>query len=129
MQQLLDNLPATFNLTTSLKDFIRRIKTSKTADEERSIITNECARIRNALKSDDKTSIHKNMTKLLYINLLGYPTQFGLVESTKLIGSQYFGDKRIGYLAFMIFLEDNFDFLILVTNSLEKDIQSSNQYS
>lgn len=50
---------------------------------------------------------HRNIAKLLFINLLGkalisnlpgYPTHFGQVECIKLLASASYTEKRIGYL-------------------------------
>lgn len=41
---------------------------------------------------------HRNVAKLLYMHMLGYPTHFGQMECIKLLASSKFAEKRIGYL-------------------------------
>ena len=41
---------------------------------------------------------HRNVAKLLYIQMLGYPTHFGQMECIKLIAANTYPEKRIGYL-------------------------------
>ena len=43
----------------------------------------------------------------MFISMLGYPTHFGQMECLKLISSNNFPEKRIGYLGLMLLLDEN----------------------
>ena len=137
-------------MALKLRDLIRSIRESKTAAEERAIVAKECAEIRASFNSNDSSTRHRNISKLLvcfilassslasflyvfakcsclfvcfqpqYIHMLGYPTAFGQMECLKLIISPLYSDKRIGYLGLMLLLDENQEVITLVTNSLQK---------
>ena len=62
-----------------LRDLIRNIRSCKTAADERAIIQKECAEIRNGFREEDNVFRCRNVAKVLYIYMLGYPAHFGQV--------------------------------------------------
>ena len=104
------------------------MRACKTLAEERETIAKECAAIRTAFKDEDNPYRHRNVAKLLFIHMLGYPTHFGQMECLKLIASQKFPEKRIGYLGLMLLLDEDTEVLMLVTNSLKNDLNHANQF-
>ncbi|AFZ81071.1 adaptin, gamma, putative [Theileria equi strain WA] len=112
----------------SVKELVRNIRSSKTAAEERAVLAKECAKIRSSLHDETSVSRRKNVSKLLFIHLLGYPTNFGQIECIKLIASSKFTDKRIGYLALNLLLTEESEVLMLATNSIKMDLNSPNPY-
>lgn len=99
---------------------IRAIRACKTAAEERAVVRKECAAIRDAINENDQDYRHRNLAKLMFIHMLGYPTHFGQMECLKLIASAGFPEKRIGYLGLMLLLDERQEVLMLVTNSLKQ---------
>ncbi|KAL8534094.1 hypothetical protein ACS0TY_010203 [Phlomoides rotata] len=117
-----------FSSGTRLRDMIRAIRASKTAAEERAVVRKECASIRAAISENDQDYSHRNLAKLMFIHMLGYPTHFGQMECLKLIASPGFSEKRIGYLGLMLLLDERQEVLMLVTNSIKQDLNHTNQY-
>ena len=115
-------------MSIRLRELIRNVRACKTQADERGCIHKECAAIRTAFKEENNELRHRNVAKLLFIHMLGYPTHWGQMECLKLIAGGKFLEKRIGYLGLMILLDERQEVLMLVENSLKNDLQSSNQY-
>ncbi|MCJ1353120.1 MAG: clathrin associated protein complex large subunit [Icmadophila ericetorum] len=115
---------------SSLKQFIRNVRASKTIADERAVVQKESAAIRASFReeSGDSNTRRNNVAKLLYLFTLGERTHFGQIECLKLLASPKFADKRLGYLGTMLLLDENQEVLTLVTNSLSNDLNHSNQY-
>lgn len=92
------------------------------------MITKELALIRTAFKEEDNLYRHRNVAKLLFMHMLGYPSHFGQMECLKLISSPKFPEKRIGYLALALLLTEDNEVLVLATNSIQSDLGHSNQF-
>uniref|UniRef100_K3WEF7 AP-1 complex subunit gamma n=1 Tax=Globisporangium ultimum (strain ATCC 200006 / CBS 805.95 / DAOM BR144) TaxID=431595 RepID=K3WEF7_GLOUD len=115
-------------MSQKLRDLIRNVRSCKTAAEERAVIAKESALIRTAFKEHDKQHRYRNVAKLLFIHMLGYPSHFGQMECVKLIASPLFGEKRMGYLGLILLLTDTEDVLTLVTNSMKIDLTNQNHF-
>jgi len=115
-------------MSIRLRELIRNVRACKTQADERGCIHKECAAIRTAFKEESNELRHRNVAKLLFIHMLGYPTHWGQMECLKLIAGNKFLEKRIGYLGLMILLDERQEVLMLVENSLKNDLQSANQY-
>lgn len=92
------------------------------------MIQKESAAIRTAFKSTDTTYRYRNVAKLLYMHMLGYPTHFGQMESLNLISAAGFPEKRIGYLALSLLLDERQQVLMMATNSIKTDLSSPNPF-
>ncbi|KAI1436062.1 adaptin N terminal region-domain-containing protein [Xylaria sp. CBS 124048] len=115
---------------SSLKQFIRNVRATKTIADERAVIQKESAAIRASFReeSHDHNVRRNNVAKLLYLFTLGEKTHFGQIECITLLASPRFADKRLGHLATSLLLDEKQSVLTLVTNSLKSDLGHSNQY-
>lgn len=110
------------------RELIRQVRECKTAAEERAVIARSSAEIRTALKDPEDPYRHRHVAKLMFMHMLGYPTHFGQMECVKLIATNSYPQKRIGYLALMLLLDERQEVTMLVTNSLKQDLEHGNQY-
>jgi len=67
-------------LNVRVKELVRRIRSCKTIQDERDTIQKECALIRTSFKEEESEVRARNVAKLLYIHMLGYPAHFGQVS-------------------------------------------------
>ncbi|XP_007949400.1 AP-1 complex subunit gamma-like 2 [Orycteropus afer afer] len=110
-----------------LQDLIEEIRGAKTQAQEREVIQKECAHIRASFRDGDPLHRHRQLAKLLYVHMLGYPAHFGQMECLKLIASPRFSDKRVGYLGAMLLLDERQDAHLLITNSIKNDLSQGIQ--
>ncbi|KAM5340804.1 AP-1 complex subunit gamma-like 2 isoform 1-T1 [Glossophaga mutica] len=110
-----------------LQDLIEEIRGAKTQAQEREVIQRECAHIRASFRDGDPLQRHRQLAKLLYVHMLGYPAHFGQMECLKLIASPRFIDKRVGYLGAMLLLDERQDAHLLITNSIKNDLSQGIQ--
>ena len=107
-------------MSKRLRDLIKDVRGCKTAAEEREVIQKESANIRTSIKNDEPEYRHRNVAKLLFIHMMGFPTHWGQMECLKLIASNTYSDKRIGYLGLMILMDEQQEILTMVTNHMKK---------
>ena len=79
-------------MSIRLRELIRNVRACKTQADERACIHKECASIRTAFKEESNELRHRNVAKLLFIHMLGYPSHFGQMECLKLIASTRFAE-------------------------------------
>lgn len=111
-----------------LRELIRAVRGCKTAAEERALVQKECAAIRLAFRENRESSRSVNMLKLLYITMLGYPTEFGQMEVVKLLGQADYSGKRVGYLTLAVIMDETHEVLTLAENHIKRDLSNSNAF-
>ncbi|CCW67171.1 unnamed protein product [Phytomonas sp. Hart1] len=105
-----------------LRELIRSVRMCKTPTEERELINRESAWIRKEFREGTPYLRTRNMLKLLYVGLLGYPTEFGQLEVINLLSQPDFSGRRIGYLALQIIMDENDEVLTLSENRMISDM-------
>lgn len=108
----------------TLKDLIRAYRACTSKSEERALVKKEAAHIRDLFREGDRHFQRRNITKLLFFHMNGYPTDFGITECIKLCASSNFADKRVAYLGLTILVDETEQLLMLMTNSLKQDLNN-----
>lgn len=98
------------NQMKGLHQFIVDLRNSKDQEEEYKKIRTEANSIQNKFQSTTLNNYQKKkyICKLIYIFILGYSdlVNYGLNESIELIKSNTFSEKKLGYLAVAILLNN-----------------------
>ncbi len=99
-------------------------------EQERARVDKELANIRTKFKQGARMSNYqkkKYCWKLLYIYMLGYEVEFGHMEAVSLVSSDNFPEKQVGYMVTTVLLNESHEFIRLVINSIQKDLNSRNE--
>jgi AP-1 complex subunit gamma-1 len=115
-------------MSKRLRDLIREVRQCRTAASEREAVAKESAAIRDSFTKNEVHYRQRNVAKLLYIHMLGYPTKFGQMEPLKLLSSAEYSDKRVGYLGMQLLLDETQEVLMLATNSVKTDLNHPNPF-
>ena len=111
-----------------LHNFIRDLKNAATPDKEAKRVREELAKIRAKFRGEkelDTYSKKKYVWKLLYIFMLGYEVDFGVIEAIALLALSGYAEKSCGYLAVTLLLDEEHDMMQLVINSVRRDLVTS----
>uniref|UniRef100_A0A803SMH7 AP-4 complex subunit epsilon n=1 Tax=Anolis carolinensis TaxID=28377 RepID=A0A803SMH7_ANOCA len=98
------------------------------AHEEEKLIQQELKNLK-ATVSAPTTSLRlmkECMVRLIYCEMLGYEASFGYIHAIKLAQQGNLFEKRVGYLTVSLFLHENHELLLLLVNTVVKDLQSTN---
>jgi AP-2 complex subunit alpha len=111
-----------------LHNFIRDLKNASTPEKETKRVAEELAKVRTKFRGGKELTPYekkKYVTKLLYIFMLGYDVDFGVIESVHLLAMVGFAEKIVGYLAVSLLLDEHHEMMQLVINSVRNDLQLS----
>ncbi|MGH0119015.1 UNVERIFIED_CONTAM: hypothetical protein FKN15_003564 [Acipenser sinensis] len=126
----LDSQPGTGKLsgTSKLGNLIRNIAELTSKHDEEKLIKKELAAIKEHVSSPNTTlrQMKEIMVRMIYCEMLGYEASFGYIHAIKLAQQGSLLEKRVGYLAVSLFLNESHELLLLLVNTVLKDLQSTN---
>ncbi|XP_016065640.1 PREDICTED: AP-4 complex subunit epsilon-1 isoform X2 [Miniopterus natalensis] len=96
--------------------------------EEEKLIQQELSNLKAAVSAPTTTlkMMKECMVRLIYCEMLGYDASFGYIHAIKLAQQGNLLEKRVGYLAVSLFLHESHELLLLLVNTVVKDLQSTN---
>ncbi|XP_076588310.1 AP-4 complex subunit epsilon-1 isoform X2 [Chaetodon auriga] len=126
----LDSQPGSAKLssTSKLGNLIRGITELTSKHEEEKLIQHELASIKEQVSSPNTSmrQMKELMVRAIYCEMLGYEASFSYIHAIKLAQQGTALEKRVGYLAVSLFLNESHELLLLLVNTVLKDLQSTN---
>ncbi|GAB0092254.1 AP-3 complex subunit delta [Sergentomyia squamirostris] len=110
----------------NLTDLVRGIRNNK--DNEAKYIAQCIEEIKLELRQDNINVKCNAVSKLTYIQMLGYDISWAGFNIIEVMSSSKFTCKRVGYLAASQCFHPDSELLMLTTNMVRKDLNSQNQY-
>lgn len=117
-----------FNQSKQFLDLIKSIGEARSKSEEDRIVIHEIETLKRIINSPDipKRKMKEYIIRLLYIEMLGHDASFGYIHAVKMTHDDSLLLKRTGYLAVTLFLNEDHDLIILIVNTIQKDLKSDN---
>ncbi|VDI68190.1 AP-3 complex subunit delta [Mytilus galloprovincialis] len=113
-------------LDKNLQDLVRGIRNHK--ENEAKYIAECIDEIKQELKQENIAVKANAVSKLSYLQMIGYDISWGAFNIIEVMSSSKFTFKRIGYLSASQSFHDGTDVLMLTTNMIRKDLNSQNMY-
>ncbi|XP_074557468.1 AP-4 complex subunit epsilon-like [Curcuma longa] len=109
-------------------DLVKSIGEARSKAEEDRIILREIESLRRRIAEPDvpRRRMKDYIIRLVYAEMLGHDASFGYIHAVKMTHDDSLALKRTGYLAVTLFLSDDHDLIILIINTIQKDLRSDN---
>jgi hypothetical protein len=89
------------------------------------VIAEEQANMRNVIKQGKPEDRPRTVAKLVYLAMSGENVSWGQMEAVRLMTADRFSYKRIGYVAATALLNELTELTVLITATVQKDLQST----
>ncbi|XP_072421192.1 AP-4 complex subunit epsilon-1 isoform X1 [Chiloscyllium punctatum] len=136
MEKTLSALPSLLSLEPGAKlaaasrlgALVRGITELASKQDEEKLIKKELAALKEQVSAPSISlkQMRECLVRLIYCEMLGYEASFGYIHAIKLAQQGSLMEKRVGYLAVSLFLNESHQLLLLLVNTVLKDLQSTN---
>ncbi|KAI2648581.1 AP-4 complex subunit epsilon-1 [Labeo rohita] len=125
---LFDSQTGAAKITNRLRQLIKSITELTSKHEEENLIKKELSAMKEQVSSPNTTmkQMREIMVRAMYCEMLGYDASFTYIHAIKLAQQGAVLEKRVGYLAVSLFLNEGHELLLLLVNTVLKDLQSTN---
>ncbi|XP_039002188.1 AP-4 complex subunit epsilon-like isoform X2 [Hibiscus syriacus] len=109
-------------------DLVKSIGEARSKAEEDRIVLGEIETLKRRVSEPDipKRKMKEYILRLVYVEMLGHDASFGYIHAVKMTHDDSLLVKRTGYLAVTLFLNEDHDLIILIVNTIQKDLKSDN---
>mgnify|MGYP002775678910 FL=1 len=109
-------------------DLVKAIGEAKSKAEEERIVTEEIEVLKKKIAEPDvpRRRMKEYIIRLVYVEMLGHDASFGYIQAVKMTHDDNLLLKKTGYLAVTLFLNEDHDLIILIVNTIQKDLRSDN---
>ncbi|XP_058189157.1 AP-4 complex subunit epsilon isoform X1 [Rhododendron vialii] len=117
-----------FGQSKEFLDLVKSIGEARSKAEEDRIVLHEIETLKRRIIEPDtpKRKMKEYIIRLLYVEMLGHDASFGYIHAVKMTHDDALSLKRTGYLAVTLFLNEDHDLIILIVNTIQKDLKSDN---
>jgi len=115
-------------LSKEFFELVKSIGESRSKQEEDKIIVNEIATLKANLNQPNITAkkMKEYMIRAVYVEMLGHDASFAYIHAVKLTHEKTLIAKRTGYLACNLFLHKDHELMLLLINTMQRDLNSPN---
>lgn len=117
------------HLSKEFFELVKQIGESRSKQEEDKIITHEVIQLKQHLNQKTIISVRRMkeyLVRAIYVEMLGHDASLAYIHAVKLTNEKNLVAKRIGYLACNVFLNKDHEFMLLLINTLQRDLNSTN---
>lgn len=116
------------HLSKEFFELVKSIGESRSKQEEDKIIVNEIGILKANLSQPHISAkkMKEYMVRAVYVEMLGHDAGFAYIHAVKLTHEKNLFAKRIGYLTCNLFLHKDHELMLLLINTMQRDLQSAN---
>eukprot|EP01071_Lankesteria_metandrocarpae_P001176 Lankesteria_metandrocarpae@DN1344_c0_g1_i1.p1 len=116
------------NMSRELFDLVKAIGESRSKQEEDRIISNEVVLLKKNIAKPCVTSrkMREYLIRAIYVQMLGHDASFAHIHAVNQAQEKDLRSKKVGYLACSLCLNSNHEFLLLLINTVQRDLSSPN---
>lgn len=117
-----------FGQSKEFLDLVKSIGEARSKAEEDRIVLREIESLKRRIVEPGipKRKMKEYIIRLVYVEMLGHDASFGYIHAVKMTHDDNLVLKRTGYLAVTLFLNEDHDLIILIVNTIQKDLKSDN---
>lgn len=109
-------------------ELVKSIGECRSKQEEDRIMSQEVITLKREFASPalDKSKMREYLLRLVYVEMLGHDASFAYIHVVNACSDKNWMLKKIGYLATTLFLNEDSEFIIMLVNTIMKDLRDDN---